>query len=141
MSSWGATSSHGVRANSLLLHARALSLSIELSLRLPQTLFGFSSFLHNSVRLWVAPPLLWCDNLGTQALTTNPVHHARTKHIELDVHYIRDLVATCKFEVRYVSSLHQPTDIFTKSLPVGRLPFLFSKLNVEPSSTQLEGAC
>ena len=49
VSSWGATSSHEVRANSLLLHAQALSLSIGLSLRLPQTLFGFSSFLHNSM--------------------------------------------------------------------------------------------
>jgi len=34
--------------------------------------------------------VLWCDNLSAKALTSNPVMHARSKYIEIDVHYIRD---------------------------------------------------
>ena len=36
-------------------------------------------------------PVLWSDNLGAQALACNPVYHARTKHIELDVHLSTNL--------------------------------------------------
>ena len=38
---------------------------------------GFSLFLPH-------PPLLWCDNVSALAIATNPVFHARTKHIEVD---------------------------------------------------------
>ncbi|KAI5435843.1 hypothetical protein KIW84_022321 [Lathyrus oleraceus] len=35
-------------------------------------------------------PILWCDNLSAKAMTSNSVMHARSKHIAIDVHYIRD---------------------------------------------------
>ncbi|KAL6338564.1 hypothetical protein AAG906_021279 [Vitis piasezkii] len=35
-------------------------------------------------------PIAWCDNLGVHALAHNPVYHSRTKHIEVDVHFIRE---------------------------------------------------
>ena len=45
------------------------------------------------------PPMLWSDNLGAQALAYNLVYHSRTKHIELDVHFIRNLISEHKLEV------------------------------------------
>jgi len=36
--------------------------------------------------------VLWCDNLSAKALASNTIMHARSKHIEIDVHYIDDQV-------------------------------------------------
>lgn len=55
------------------------------------------------VRLRI-PPTLWCHNLGTTYLSANPVFHARTKHIEVDFHFVREKVRKY-LEGNYVFSL------------------------------------
>lgn len=36
------------------------------------------------------PPIIWCDNLSTVMLSANPIQHARTKHVELDIYFVRE---------------------------------------------------
>ena len=51
-----------------------------------------------------AVPILWCDNVSANLLASNPVFHARTKHIEVDVHFIREKVENKQLKVRFVPS-------------------------------------
>ncbi|KAK2985722.1 hypothetical protein RJ640_023689 [Escallonia rubra] len=67
------------------------------------------------------PALLWCDNIGAVYLSSNPIFHARTKHVELDYHFVREQVKLGKLVVRFISSVDQLVDIMTK--PLGTRPF------------------
>jgi hypothetical protein len=74
--------------------------------------------------------VLWCDNLGATYLTANPVFHARTKHIEVDFHFVREKVAQGALDVRFVSSADQVADAFTKPSTKYMLDQLYTNLNL-----------
>ncbi|XP_019173896.1 PREDICTED: uncharacterized protein LOC109169468 [Ipomoea nil] len=76
------------------------------------------------------PSTLWCDNLGATYLCANPVFHGRTKHVEIDFHFVRDKVASGDLVVNFVSTKDQLADIFTKPLPGPRFADLRDKLNI-----------
>lgn len=84
-------------------------------------------------------PLLRCDNLGAMALASNPVYHARTKHIEVDFHFIREKVLNKDISLSFISTYDQPADIFTKGLTSNRFLFLRDKLMVCPPPIRLRG--
>ncbi|KAL5856595.1 hypothetical protein ACOSQ3_004053 [Xanthoceras sorbifolium] len=74
--------------------------------------------------------IIWYDNTSAASLAHNAVFHARTKHIEIDVHFIREKIASKQLTVQCVPTELQKADIFTKALPQLRFEFLRSKLNL-----------
>ncbi|KAL6341321.1 hypothetical protein AAG906_032439 [Vitis piasezkii] len=75
-------------------------------------------------------PILWCDNIGAIALASNLVFHARTKHVEVDYHFIIEKVMNKDIQVRYISTQDQVANVFTKGQIAMRFNYLRSKLLV-----------
>jgi histone deacetylase 1/2 len=75
-------------------------------------------------------PTIWCDNIGAIALASNPVFHARTKHVEIDYHFIREKVCNNDVKVQHVSTVDQIADVFTKGQTAQWFQYLTNKLMV-----------
>jgi hypothetical protein len=61
-------------------------------------------------------PLIWCDNVSALSLASNPVFHARTKHIEVDYHFVREKVVNHDLMIKFISIDDQLADIFNNLL-------------------------
>ena len=75
-------------------------------------------------------PIIHCDNQSAVALSHNPVLHARTKHMELDLFFVRERVLSKTLLVCHVPADLQTADILTKALSPTRFLELKSKLKV-----------
>ncbi|KAD3642035.1 hypothetical protein E3N88_31259 [Mikania micrantha] len=84
-------------------------------------------------------PTLLCDNKSALFLSQNPVAHKRAKHIELDFHFIRELVSSGKLHTKFVPTKLQVADIFTKSLPRHQFEFFRDRLRIGPPPFRLRG--
>lgn len=85
-------------------------------------------------------PELFCDNLSAVYLTANPAFHARTKHFDIDYHFVRERVALKALVVKHIPGTEQIADIFTKSLPYAAFTRLRVKLGVTlPPTPSLRG--
>ncbi|XP_066333938.1 uncharacterized mitochondrial protein AtMg00810-like [Miscanthus floridulus] len=78
--------------------------------------------------------LIYCDNVSAVYLSTNPVQHQRTKHVEIDLHFVRERVTIGTVRVLHVPTTSQYTDVFTKGLPSSVFMEFRSSLNVRPSN-------
>ncbi|GJX98291.1 ribonuclease H-like domain-containing protein [Tanacetum coccineum] len=80
-----------------------------------------SAWLRNLLRELHSPlltaTLVYCDNVSAVYMSANLVQHQRTKHIKIDIHFVRDMVTAGQVRVLHVPSLFQHADIFTKGLP------------------------
>lgn len=73
---------------------------------------------------------LYCDNQTALHTAANLVFHEQTKQIEIDCHFVRELVRSCAIRTEHISTRLQTVDIFTKTLGQDRLTFLISKWGI-----------
>ena len=77
-----------------------------------------------------APKTLFCDNQGAISLTKNPTHHAKTKHVDVQLHFIRDHVEKGTIDVKYCPTENMLADLMTKGLPRERHERLLGLMGV-----------
>ncbi|GKD29678.1 ribonuclease H-like domain-containing protein [Tanacetum coccineum] len=85
--------------------------------------------------------LVYCDNVSAVYLSCNLVQYQRTKHIEIDIHFVRDLVVAGQVRVLHVPSRYQFADIFTKGLPSALFEEFRSSLSVRCPPAPTAGEC
>ena len=84
-------------------------------------------------------PVIWCDNVFTIALSTNPFFHSHAKHLEVDYHFTREKVLRKQLQIGFVSSKDKFVNVFTKSLFAPPFHFHRAKLLVDSSPISLRG--
>nr|GEX05680.1 ribonuclease H-like domain-containing protein [Tanacetum cinerariifolium] len=85
--------------------------------------------------------LVYCDNVSAVCLSSNPVQHQRTNRIEIDIHFVRDLVAVGQVRVLHAPSRYLHADIFTKRLSSALFEEFRISLSVRCPSAPTTGEC
>ncbi|GJS72278.1 ribonuclease H-like domain-containing protein [Tanacetum coccineum] len=119
--------------------------SVEAEYRGVTNVVAETCWLRNLLRELYTPlssaTLVYCDNVSSIYLSCNPVQHQRTKHIEIDIHFVHDLVVAGQVRVLHVPSRYQFTDIFTKGLPSALFEEFHSSLSVRCPPALTAGEC
>ncbi|KAH7372564.1 hypothetical protein KP509_17G010200 [Ceratopteris richardii] len=74
---------------------------------------------------------IYGDNMSSIYLASNPMFHARSKHIEVHYHYVREKVLSKDVEIKFIRTKEQVADIFTKFLDASKLKGFKDVINLE----------
>jgi len=86
------------------------------------------------------PVVIYCDNISSILLANNLVYHAKTKHIEVHYHFIREKVLAKEIDLIHVSTEDQIVDIFTKALGTEKLKKFRQMLGVLEVDLNFKGS-
>ncbi len=84
--------------------------------------------------------VIYCDNINSILLANNLVYHARTKHIEVHYHFIREKVLAKEINLIHVNTKNQVANIFTKALGTYKLKKFRKMLGVLEVDLSLRGS-
>jgi len=98
-----------------------------------KTTFRFGTFVD-------VPVVIYCDNISSILLANNPVYHAKTKHIEVHYHFIREKILAKEIDFIHVSTEDQVANIFTKALGIDKLKRFRKMLGVLEVDLSLRGS-
>jgi len=76
------------------------------------------------------PIRLHSDNMAAINMSHNPIQHDRTKHVEIDRHFIREKIDAKTIDLRYIPSKEQTADVLTKGLTRDKFEYLIGKLDM-----------
>ena len=132
--SWSSKRQHTVSRSSAEAEYRAVANAVAEASWIRQ-------LLHELHRPSPPATVVFGDNVSAVYMSTNPVQHQRTKHIEIDLHFVRDRVAMGQVRVLHVPSSRQFADILTKGLPSPLFLDFRSSLNVRSPPVVTAGEC
>jgi hypothetical protein len=121
--SWSSKRQNTVSRSSAEAEYRTVANAVAETTRLHQLLLELHAPLRRAT-------LVYCDNISAVYMTSNPVQHQHTKHIEIDLHFVKERVATGALGVLHVPTTSQYADIFTKGLPSSVFNEFRTSLNV-----------
>ncbi|TYK01384.1 Cysteine-rich RLK (RECEPTOR-like protein kinase) 8 [Cucumis melo var. makuwa] len=120
---WRSKKQSVVARSSVEAEYRAMSLGICEEIWLQKVL----SNLHQECE---TPLKLFCDNKAAINIANNPVQHDRTKHVEIDRHFIKERLDSGSIRIPYIPSSQQVVDVLTKGLLRPNFDFCVSKLGL-----------
>lgn len=131
--SWGSRKQQCITLSTMEAEYVALAEAAKESLWLKQLLYELGEK--------EVTPLIFCDNQSTIRISKDAKHHARSKHIDIRHHFLRELIAREEIKLEYVKSERNTADILTKVLPKER--FILHKqglgVNHPPTSGSVKG--
>ena len=120
---WISKKQHVVSRLSTEAEFRSMALGICEALWLKRLLQDLGRPIQKSIQLF-------CDNKSARDIAHNPVHHDRTKHVEVDRFFIKEKLENKTLEVRKIQSEDQPADILTKAVSKKVFSKLLNKLGM-----------
>ncbi len=117
LSQWQVEPSHGVLRSRTLSHYQPQKQSMLLQHTLQNKYSGHRSLLKELDFKLPELSTIFSDNQGAISIAHHPEFHAKTKHIDISHHFLRDLVELGTIKIVYINTAYNLADIFTKGLP------------------------